>query len=140
MSGWRSITSRGSATIRSRARLAAARSGKMSSPPEMPINSLTQRTQEVVTAIRHVTEVAAEISNSSAEQSAGVAQIGEAITLMDHTTQQNAALVEESAAAAESLKEQARQLVQAVLVFKLPAAADGGVAVIDDNGALMVAG
>jgi len=58
-----------------------------------------------------------------------VAQVGEAVTQMDQATQQNAALVEESAAAAESLKVQARQLVQAVAVFKLahgerPAAAE----------------
>ena len=60
-----------------------------------------------------------EISAASSEQSAGVAQIGEAITQMDQATQQNAALVEESAAAAESLKGQAQQLVTAVAVFKL---------------------
>jgi methyl-accepting chemotaxis protein len=83
-----------------------------------------QTMQEVVAAIRRVTEVAEEISNSNAEQSSGVAQIGEAVTQMDQATQENAALVEESAAAAESLKEQARQLVQAVLAFRLPADAD----------------
>jgi hypothetical protein len=60
-----------------------------------------------------------EISAASSEQSAGVAQIGEAVTHMDHATQQNAALVEESAAAASSLQVQATQLVQAVAVFKL---------------------
>ena len=60
-----------------------------------------------------------EISAASVEQSAGVAQVGEAVTQMDQATQQNAALVEESAAAAESLKLQAQQLVQAVAVFKL---------------------
>jgi hypothetical protein len=49
----------------------------------------------------------------------GVSQVGEAVTQMDQTTQQNAALVEESAAAAESLNAQARQLVDAVAVFKL---------------------
>jgi methyl-accepting chemotaxis protein len=53
-----------------------------------------------------------------------VAQVGEAVTQMDQATQQNAALVEESAAAAESLKLQAQQLVQAVAVFKLAQGAD----------------
>ena len=53
------------------------------------------------------------------EQSAGVAQVGQAVTRMDQGTQQNAALVEQSAAAAESLRTQAQQLVQAVAVFKL---------------------
>ena len=74
---------------------------------------------EVVGAIRRVTDIVAEISAASTEQSSGVAQIGEAVTQMDQATQQNAALVEESAAAAESLKLQAGQLVQAVAVFKL---------------------
>ena len=76
---------------------------------------------EIVTSIRRVTDIMGEISSASVEQSAGVAQVGEAITQMDQATQQNAALVEQSAAAAESLKGQARQLVQAVAVFKLSA-------------------
>jgi methyl-accepting chemotaxis protein len=74
---------------------------------------------EVVGAIRRVTDIMGEISAASGEQSAGVSQIGEAVSQMDQVTQQNAALVEESAAAAESLKEQALQLVQTVAVFKL---------------------
>ncbi|WP_396268036.1 methyl-accepting chemotaxis protein [Ideonella sp.] len=74
---------------------------------------------EVVTAIRRVTDIMGEISTASAEQSAGVAQVGQSVTEMDQATQQNAALVEESAAAAESLRGQAQQLVQAVAVFKL---------------------
>lgn len=74
---------------------------------------------EVVSSIRRVTDIMAEISAASSEQSQGVAQVGEAVTQLDQTTQQNAALVEESAAAAESLKTQAQQLVQAVAVFRL---------------------
>jgi hypothetical protein len=66
-----------------------------------------------------VTDIMGEISAASNEQSAGVAQVGEAIEQMDQATQQNAALVEESAAAAERLKGQARQLVDAVAVFRL---------------------
>jgi methyl-accepting chemotaxis protein len=77
--------------------------------------------QEVVASIRRVTDIMGEISAASTEQSAGVAQVGEAVTQMDQATQQNAALVEESAAAAESLKGQARQLVDAVAVFRLAA-------------------
>ncbi|APW40055.1 methyl-accepting chemotaxis protein [Rhodoferax koreense] len=75
--------------------------------------------QEVVTAIRRVTDIMGEISAASTEQSQGVSQVGEAVTQMDQATQQNAALVEESAAAADSLSLQAQQLVQAVAVFKL---------------------
>jgi len=74
---------------------------------------------EIVSAIQRVTHIVGEISSASAEQSSGVDQVGEAVTHMDEATQQNAALVEESAAAAESLKGQAQQLVQAVAVFKL---------------------
>ena len=73
---------------------------------------------EVVGPIRRVTDIMGEISAASAEQSSGVSQVGEAVTQMDHATQQNAALVEESAAAAESMRQQARQLVEAVAVFR----------------------
>jgi methyl-accepting chemotaxis protein len=78
---------------------------------------------EVVASIRRVTDIMGEISAASAEQSSGVAQVGEAVAQMDRNTQQNSALVEQSASAAESLKNQARQLVDAVAVFKLDAGA-----------------
>jgi len=74
---------------------------------------------EVVGAIRRVTDIVGEISAASHEQSLGVAQVGEAVTQMDQVTQQNAALVEEMAAAASSLKSQAEDLVQVVSVFRL---------------------
>ena len=76
---------------------------------------------DIVSSIRRVTDIMAEISAASQEQSQGVAQVGEAVTQMDQTTQQNAALVEESAAAAGALGKQAQDLVQAVAVFQLPA-------------------
>lgn len=75
----------------------------------------------VVTSIRRVTDIMGEISAASIEQSTGVTQIGEAVTQMDGVTQQNAALVEEMAAAAGSLRGQAQSLVQAVAVFRLQA-------------------
>jgi len=74
---------------------------------------------EVVSSIRRVTDIMGEISSASTEQSLGVAQVGEAVTQMDQVTQQNAALVEEMAAAASSLKTQAHDLVGAVAVFKI---------------------
>jgi len=74
---------------------------------------------EVVDSIARVTHIMGEISTASSEQSSGMQQVGQAITLMDQATQQNAALVEESAAAAESLRVQAQQLAQAVAVFTL---------------------
>jgi len=72
-----------------------------------------------VGAIRRVTDIVGEISAASHEQSLGVAQVGEAVTQMDQVTQQNAALVEEMAAAASSLKNQAEDLVHVVSVFRL---------------------
>ncbi len=78
---------------------------------------------EVVGSIRRVTDIMGEISMASSEQSTGVSQIGEAVIQMDQVTQQNAALVEEMAAAATSLRTQADDLVGAVAVFKLSDAA-----------------
>jgi len=75
--------------------------------------------EEIVGAIRRVSDIVAEISAASVEQSSGVAQVGQSVSQMDQVTQQNAALVEESAAAAESLRQQAQRLVGAVAVFKL---------------------
>jgi methyl-accepting chemotaxis protein len=74
---------------------------------------------EIVSSIARVTDIMGEISAASTEQSSGVGQISEALAQMDQATQQNSALVEESAAAAESLRDQAQQLVQVVAVFKL---------------------
>lgn len=81
--------------------------------------------QEVVAAIRHVSDLVAEISAASKEQSQGVGQVSDAIAQMDQTTQQNAALVEESAAAAEGLQRQAKDLVNAVASFKVLQASSG---------------
>lgn len=75
--------------------------------------------EEIVQSIRHVTDLVGEISAASTEQSAGVSQVGEAIVQMDQVTQRNAALVEESAAAAASLNHQAQELLTSVEVFKL---------------------
>ena len=78
---------------------------------------------EVVASITRVTAIVAEISQASREQSSGVQQVGRAMTQMDEATQRNAALVEQSAAAAESLKEQAARLSGLVGTFRLNAAA-----------------
>lgn len=74
---------------------------------------------DVTASIKRVTDLMGEISAASTEQSLGVSQVGEAVTQMDQATQQNAALVEEMAAAASSLKVQAEELVHVVSVFKL---------------------
>lgn len=80
---------------------------------------------EIVHAIQRVSDIVGEISSASQEQSTGVQQVCEAVGQMDQATQQNAALVEESAAAAESLKGQAHQLVKAVATFQLTQQASG---------------
>jgi methyl-accepting chemotaxis protein len=75
--------------------------------------------QEIVQGIGRVTDIMAEIASASAEQSTGIEQVNEAITQMDGVTQQNAALVEEAAAASAALQEQATTLAQLVSVFNL---------------------
>jgi methyl-accepting chemotaxis protein len=75
--------------------------------------------QEIVTSVRRVTDIMAEISAASAEQSSGIEQVNLTITQMDEVTQQNAALVEEASAAARSLEEQAEGLAEAVGLFRL---------------------
>ncbi|MCW5296630.1 methyl-accepting chemotaxis protein [Herbaspirillum lusitanum] len=74
---------------------------------------------EVVASVRRVTDIVGEISAASTEQSTGIEEVNRAITQMDEVTQQNAALVEQAAAAAQSLQEQAGKLAQVVSVFKL---------------------
>jgi methyl-accepting chemotaxis protein len=74
--------------------------------------------REVVSSVQRVTGIMAEITAASAEQTSGIQQINVAVVQMDQVTQQNAALVEEAAAAAESMREQARGLAQVVSVFR----------------------
>ncbi|WP_156885843.1 methyl-accepting chemotaxis protein [Massilia niastensis] len=74
---------------------------------------------EVVASVRRVTDIMSEIANASAEQSAGIEQVNVSIIEMDSMTQQNAALVEEAAAAAQSLQDQAAELARVVSIFKL---------------------
>jgi methyl-accepting chemotaxis protein len=76
---------------------------------------------EIVSQIRRVSTLIAEIAGSANEQSAGIAQVNQAVTQLDQMTQQNAALVEQSSAAAESLNDQAQNLAEAVSAFKLSA-------------------
>ncbi len=77
----------------------------------------------VVGAIKRVSQLVVDISTAMREQSTGVSQVGEAIAQLDQTTQQNAALVEETAAASQSLDDQARHLVASVGVFRIGAVA-----------------
>ena len=74
---------------------------------------------EIVTSVRRVMDIIGEISTASAEQGAGIAQVNTAVGEMDAVTQQKAALVEEAAAAAQSLRDQTQTLNEVVAVFKL---------------------
>jgi methyl-accepting chemotaxis protein len=76
---------------------------------------------EIVQSVRRVNEILEEISHASREQSAGIEQVNRAVGEMDKVTQQNAALVEQAAAAAQSLKDQAGVLREAIAGFALPA-------------------
>ena len=78
---------------------------------------------EIVASIRQVADLMTEISAATADQTEGVSQVGQAVTQMDRVTQQNAALVEEGAAAADSLREQAQRLVSLVAAFRMEHAA-----------------
>jgi methyl-accepting chemotaxis protein len=124
---------RGFAVVASEVRALAGRSASAAKEIKQLINASVEQVEEgttlvdhagltmteVVTSIRRVTDIMGEITSASSEQAAGVAQVGEAVTLMDQATQQNAALVEQMAAAASSLKSQAHEQVAVVAVFKL---------------------
>jgi methyl-accepting chemotaxis protein len=83
------------------------------------VNDAGQTMGEIVQQVKRVSDLIGEITSSTLEQSNGIGQVNQAVTQLDQMTQQNAALVEQSAAAAQSLREQADKLAQAVAIFKL---------------------
>ncbi len=83
------------------------------------VSNAGQSMEDIVTQVKRVSDLIGEISSATGEQTIGISQVGEAVTQLDQVTQQNAALVEESAAAADSLKHQAAKLAQIVSVFRL---------------------
>ena len=131
---------RGFAVVASEVRSLAGRSADAAKEIKSLINTSVERVAqgtalvdqagttmtEVVGSIRRVTDIMGAISAASTEQASGVAQVGHAVAQMDQATQQNAALVEEMAAAASSLTSQAHELVQTVAVFKLSSEQGGG--------------
>jgi methyl-accepting chemotaxis protein len=83
------------------------------------VNDAGSTMNEIVAQVKRVTDLIGEITASTMEQSSGIGQVNQAVTQLDQMTQQNAALVEQSAAAAQSLREQADKLAQAVAVFRV---------------------
>jgi methyl-accepting chemotaxis protein len=83
------------------------------------VNQSGKTLEEIVSSVKRVTDIIAEISAASQEQASGIDQVNKAILSMDETTQQNAALVEETTSAAQSMKEQAKELMSQVEVFKI---------------------
>jgi len=80
---------------------------------------------DIVQSVKRVTDIVGEITSAANEQSSGIGEINQAVVTLDQMTQQNSALVEESAAAASSMREQAAQLASAVAVFKVPPSIQG---------------
>lgn len=85
------------------------------------VNQSGKTLEEIVSSVKRVTDIIAEITAASQEQASGIDQVNKAIMQMDETTQQNAALVEETTSASQSMTEQAKELMSQVEVFKTPA-------------------
>ena len=114
----RSLAQRSAAAAREIKGLIGASIEKVESGARMVADAGTTM-KEIVDSVRRVDGIIGEIATSSSEQSEGIQQVNKAVTQLDQMTQQNAALVEESAAAAESLKEQAHRLAAVVVTFRV---------------------
>jgi methyl-accepting chemotaxis protein len=121
----RNLAQRSAAAAKEIKELISDSVGKVESGSKL-VDEAGRTMEEIVSSVKRVTDIMAEIAAASIEQSSGIEQVNQAITQMDEVTQQNAALVEEAAAAAESLEEQAQVLSQAVSVFKVTESAGGG--------------
>jgi methyl-accepting chemotaxis protein len=88
------------------------------------VNEAGETMKEIVEAVKRVTDIMAQITTAATDQSSNIQQVNQAVMQIDNATQQNAALVEEAAAAADSMRQQAQALTKAVSVFRLAAASN----------------
>jgi methyl-accepting chemotaxis protein len=116
----RNLAQRSAAAAKEIKGLIADSSGKVETGSRL-VQEAGSTMTDIVQSVRRVADILGEISSASAEQSAGIEQVNQAITQMDDVTQQNAALVEEAAAASQAMQDQADRLADAVAVFKLDA-------------------
>ena len=116
----RSLAQRSSAAAKEIKKLISSSVDNISKGSEM-VDQAGETMAEIVSAVKRVTDIMGEITAASREQRSGIEQVNDAITHMDQGTQQNAALVEESAAAAKSLTDQADGLLTAIRRFRFDA-------------------
>jgi len=114
----RSLAQRSATAAREIKSLISASGERVESGTQL-VNNAGSTMSEIVASVQRVTDIIGEISAATREQSDGIRQMNAAVTQLDQMTQQNAALVEESAAAAESLRDQSSQLTEAIAVFRL---------------------
>jgi methyl-accepting chemotaxis protein len=117
----RSLAQRSAGAAREIKSLIGASSEKVESGARL-VQDAGGAMSEIVSGVKRVTDVIGEISGAASEQSHGIGEVNSAVTELDHMTQQNAALVEQSAAAAASMREQSARLAQAVAAFRLAGA------------------
>jgi methyl-accepting chemotaxis protein-1 (serine sensor receptor) len=118
----RSLAQRSSSAAKEIKELIVASVSRVRNGTEL-VDQAGRTMSEIIAAVRRVTDIMGEISAASEEQSNGIDQVAKAVSQMDEVTQHNAALVEEAAAAAQSLETQALALMTAVSVFKTDAVA-----------------
>ncbi len=114
----RSLAQRSATAAREIKQLILASGEKVASGTRL-VHDAGTAMQEIITSVQRVSDIIDEISSASTQQSQGIGQVNQAVSDLDHMTQQNAALVEQSAAAAASLKDQAQSLTQAMAAFHM---------------------
>jgi methyl-accepting chemotaxis protein len=114
----RSLAQRSATAAKEIKQLITASGDKVASGTKL-VHDAGAAMEEIISSVQRVSDIISEITSASTEQSTGIAQVNKAVTDLDQMTQQNAALVEQSAAAAASLKDQAERLTQSMAIFRV---------------------